>query len=254
MRRPLLAAATALLATFGSTIATASELKVLGPTAMRAAIADIAAQFSKSSEDKLTIGYATVGVIADRIVKGEAVDAAIVSKSRMDELAKQGKIATGSRSEIARVGIGVFVRAGAAKPDLGSVDAFKRTLLALRSLSYGDPANGGVTGVYFVGLLERLGIAAELKPKTQMFPTSQAVLQAVAKGEVEVGIGLTSDSAMVSGVELAGVLPAEIQNFTTYSAAVVAGSAQANAAKSFVGFFSSPAAKAVLTAKGFEPL
>ena len=140
-----------------------------------------------------------------------------------------------------------------AKPEISSVDTFKRTLLALKSLSYGDPASGGVTGVYFVGLLERLGLAAELKPKTQLFATSQAVLQAVANGNVEIGIGLTSDTALVSGVDLAGVLPAEIQNFTTYSAGAVVGSANPDAARSFVSFLSSPAAKDVLTAKGFEP-
>ena len=139
------------------------------------------------------------------------------------------------------------------KPDISSVDGFKRTLLAAKSIGYGDPTAEGVSGVHMAALIERLGIATELKPKIQLLPNSQAVLDAVAKGNLEIGIGLTSDTALVLGIDLAAALPAEIQNFTLYVAGIPAASKQADAAKALINFLSSPAAQAGLKAKGFEP-
>ena len=110
-----------------------------------------------------------------------------------------------------------------------------------------------LAAVHMAGLVEHLGIAAEMKPKTELFPNSQAVLEAVAKGEAEVGIGLTSDTALISSVDLVGALPAEIQNFTLYAAGIPASSKQADATNALIGFLSSPASQAVLKAKGFEP-
>jgi molybdate transport system substrate-binding protein len=127
---------------------------------------------------------------------------------------KQGKLLGGSRVDIAKVGIGIFVRAGSAKPDIGSVDAFKRALVGAKSVSYGDPTGGGVSGIHMAAVVDRLGIAADLKPKTKLLPNSQAVLGGVAGGEVELGVGLTSDIALATGVDLVGPLPAEVQNFT----------------------------------------
>ena len=243
----------ALFAANGANVASTAEIKVLSPLAMRGVMPNVAPQFERSSGHQLTIEYATVGVITERLLKGEAADVAIVSGPQMEELQKQSKIVAGSRSDIARVGIGVFVRAGAPKLDVGSVDAFKRMLLTTKSISYGDPAVGGVSGFHMAGLVERLGIAAELKPKTKLFPNSQAVLEAIAKGEAEIGIGLTSDTALISSVDLVGALPAEIQNFTLYAAGIPASSKQADSAKALISFLSSPAAQADLKAKGFEP-
>ena len=242
----------ALLAANGASVASAAEVKLLSPVAMRGVMPDVVSQFERSSSHKVTIEFATVGVITDRLLKGEAADVTIVSAPQMEELQKQGKIVAESRADIARVGVGVFVRTGAAKLDIGSVDAFKRTLLDAKSISYGDPASGGVSGTHMAGLVERLGIAAEIKPKTQLFPNSQTVLEAVAKGNVEIGIGLTSDTTLVSGVDLAGALPAEIQNFTLYAAGIVATSKQVDAGKALINFFSSPATQAILKAKGFK--
>jgi molybdate transport system substrate-binding protein len=242
----------ALFAMIGASVAGAADIKFLSPVAMRGVMPDVVTQFERASGHKVTVEYATVGVITDRLLKGEAADVTIVSVPQMEELQKQGKIVTGSRADVARVGVGAFVRAGAAKPDISSVDAFKRTLLAAKSIGYGDPAAGGVSGVHMAALVERLGIAAEMKPKTQLFPNSQAVLDAVAKGNVEIGIGLTSDTTLVSGIDLAGALPAEIQNFTLYVAGIPAVSKQADAAKALINFLSSPAAQTGLKAKGFE--
>ncbi len=251
-RRSVTAFCGLLLTASSISIAQAADLKLLGPTAMRAAIAEITPQFERASGHKATVEYATVGVITERLLKGEAADATMVSAPQMEELQKQGKVAAGSRADIARVGVGLFVKAGAPKLDISSVDAFKRALLNAKSVGYGDPAGGGVSGVHMAALVERLGLG-EIKPKTQLFPNSQAALELLAKGSIDIGIGLTSDTVLVSGVDLVGALPADIQNFTLYAGAVVAGSKQQDAAKALINFFTSSAAQAVLKAKGFEP-
>jgi molybdate transport system substrate-binding protein len=231
----------------------AAEVKLFCPIAMRGAMSELAPQFERSSGHKIAAEYGTVGALVDRITKGDSGDVVIVSGPRLDDLQKQGKIVGGSRVDIARVGIGVFVRAGAAKPDVATVDALKRTLQTAKTISYGDPAKGGVSGTHMASVVERLGIASELKAKTKLLPDSQAVLDAVAKGDAQIGIGLTSDPALVSGVELVAALPAEVQNFTLYSGGIVASSRDASAAKALITFMSSPAAQTVLKAKGFEP-
>jgi molybdate transport system substrate-binding protein len=241
-----------LLVAYDRSLAQAAELKVFCPIAMKGVMAELLPQFERSSAQKMMIEYGTVGALVDRVSKGESGDVAIVSGPRLDELQKQGKIIVGSRIDIARVGIGVFVRAGAAKPDVATVDAFTRTLQSAKAISYGDPARGGVSGTHMASLLERLGLATELKAKTKLLPDSQAVLNAVAKGDADLGIGLTSDATLVPGVDLVGALPAEIQNFTLYSAGVVANSRDASAGTALIKFLASPAAHAVLRKNGFE--
>jgi molybdate transport system substrate-binding protein len=242
-----------LFAINGISVASAAELKLFSPIAMRGAMSEIVPQFERSAGHKVGIEYATVGVIVDKLLKGDAGDVTILSAPQLEALQKQGKIVAGTRADVARVGVGVFVRAGAPKPDISSADGFRRALLAAKSVSYGDPAAGGVSGVHMAKLVERLGIASELKPKTKYFPNSQAVLEAVAKGEIEIAIGLTSDTALVSGIDLVGALPADIQNFTLYAASMLASSKQVDAGKAFISYLSAPAAHAVLKAKGFEP-
>jgi molybdate transport system substrate-binding protein len=243
----------ALCVAYGASVTSAAEIKLLSPLAMRGVTPDVVPHFERSSGHKVTVEYATVGVIADRVMKGEAADVAIVSGPQMEDLQKHGKVIAGSGSDIARVGVAVFVRTGTPKPDIGSVDALKRNLISAKSISYGDPASGGVSGTHMAALVERLGIAAETRPKTQLLSNSQAVLEAVAKGTVEIGIGLTSDTALASGVDLVGALPVEAQSFTIYSAGAITGGKQPEAAKALINFFSSPAAQAVLKVKGFEP-
>jgi molybdate transport system substrate-binding protein len=251
--RSLGTAAFALTLATASIAAEAEEIRLLSPVALRAAMPEIVAKFETSSGHKLKIEYATAGAIVDRLQKGESADAAIASTAQIDSLLGQGKITAGTRTQFARVGVGVFVRINDAKPDLTSVDSFKRALLDAKAIGYGDPAKGGVSGTAMAALVERLGIAADLRVKTRLYPDSQAVLTAVAAGEVSIGIGLTSDTALAAGVDLAGGLPAQIQNFTYYAAGAAFGGKQVEAASKLVAFLTSPSAKAVLSAKGFEP-
>jgi molybdate transport system substrate-binding protein len=139
----------------------AAEVKLFCPIAMRGAMSELAPQFERSSGHKIAAEYGTVGALVDRITKGDSGDVVIVSGPRLDDLQKQGKIVGGSRVDIARVGIGVFVRAGAAKPDVATVDALKRTLQTAKTISYGDPAKGGVSGTHMASVVERLGIASD---------------------------------------------------------------------------------------------
>ena len=169
-----------------------------------------------------------------------------------DRLQAQGKVAAGDRVIIAKVGVGAFVRKGATKPDISSTDAFKRSMVAARSIIYPDPTGGGASGIYMAILLERLGIGEEMKPKTQLSPSANVLYASVASGEVEIGFNQISEILAQPTVELAGPLPSAIQNYTQFAPGIVTGSSQADAARALVTFLSSPAAQTVLKAKGFE--
>ena len=153
--------------TAGST-AIADEIKLQCAVALHPAVDALLPDFEKSSGHKVTVAYGTAGAVADRVQKGEPVDLIITSLSMIDRLQAQGKVGTGDRVIIAKVGVGAFVRKGATKPDISSADAFKRSMLAAKSIAYPDPAGGGASGIYVASLLERLGIAAEMKPKTRL--------------------------------------------------------------------------------------
>ena len=199
----------------------------------------------------MTVAYGTAGAVADRVQNGEAADLVINSVAMIDRLQAQGKVVTGDRVIIAKVGVGAFVRKGAAKPDISSTDAFKRSMLAAKLIAYPDPAGGGASGIYVASLLERLGIAAEMKPKTKL-STLGALYSSVASGEVEIGFNQISEILAQPTVELADPLPPPIQNYTQFAPGIVIGSSQIEAGGALVTFLSSPAAKTVLKAKGFE--
>lgn len=230
----------------------AAEISLLGPASFRVLFPKLLPQFEKSSGHKVTAAYAPLGVITERVSKGEAVDVAIVSGKQNEELQKQGKLLAGSRVEIAQVGFTVFVKKGAAKPDLSSADALKRALLAAKSIAVGDPARGGGASLYTIGLLKRLGISEEVKAKSRLEASGTEIAEAVAKGETELGIGVASDLSLVAGIE-AVALPAEVQNYSLYVAGINAGCKQVDAAKALIAYLTSPAVKQALTDDGFEP-
>ena len=232
--------------------ADAAEIRLLGPASFRVLFPKLLIQFEKSSGDNVTAGYAPLGVITERVIEGEVVDVAIVSGKQNEELQKQGKLLAGSRVEIAQVGFTIFVKKGAAKPDLSSADALKRALLAAKSIAVGDPARGGGASLYTIGLMNRLGISEEVNAKSRLEPSGTAVAEAVAKGLTELGIGVASDSSLVAGIESVA-LPAEVQNYSLYVAGIIADSKQVDAAKELITFLRSPAVKQALTDNGFEP-
>jgi len=240
-----------LLVAAAQSSARAAEITLLSPVSFRALLPDLLAQFETSSGHKVTVSYATLGVITDRVTKGEAVDVPIVSAAQNEQLEKQGKLLAGSRVEIARVGFTVFVKKGAPKADLSSVDALRRALLAANSIALGDPARGGGAGLYAAGLMQRLNLLEDIKAKTKLVPSGTEVAEAVAKGETEIGIGVASDAAIVPGLDSIP-LPADVQSYSLYVAGINSATKQADAAKALIAFLTSPAAKQAWTAAGFE--
>jgi molybdate transport system substrate-binding protein len=236
--------------------ANAAEIKVLSAGSLKLALNQLLPDFQKSSGDTVTIDYGTAGAIAGRIQKGEPADVTIVSRSQLEMLESQGKVAQGSRVNIAGVGIGVAIRKGAPKPDISSVEAFKRTLMSARTIGYVNPTLGSSSGIYVAGMLERLGVAQDLKSKIKLVTVEadiDGVFQGVASGEIEIQIGQISEIAISPGVELAGPLPSEIQNLTLLAAGIVAASKAREPANAFIKFIASPAAAVVLKANGFQP-
>lgn len=231
--------------------ARAAEIELLGPVSLRVVLPGLLQQFEKSSGHKVTVGYATLGAITKRFIEGEAVDVAMVSPEQNDDLQKRGKLLAGSRAEIARVGFAVFVKKGASSPDLASMDALKRTLLAAKSIVLGDPAAGGGAGVYTAALIERLGLAADLKARIRLVKSGTEIAEAVAMGEAEIGIGIASDAAIVLGLD-AFPLPTGAQSYSMYVAGISSGSKEVEAAKLLIVFLTSPPSRQALNASGFE--
>ena len=145
-----------------------------------------------------------------------------------------------------------LIKKGAPKPDLGSADALRRSLLAAKSIAIGDPARGGGASLYTIGMLKRLGVSDEVKAKSRLEPSGTEIAEAVAKGETELGIGVASDLSLVAGIESVA-LPAEVQNYSLYVAGINASSQHVDAAKALIPYLRSPAVKQALTDSGFEP-
>jgi molybdate transport system substrate-binding protein len=229
----------------------ASDLKLLGPVSLRVALPELLPRFEKQSGLKVTVGYDTLGAITKRVLEGEVVDVAMVSPTQHEDLRKQSKFIEGSRVEIARVGFTIFVKIGTSRPDVSSVDALKQTLLAANSIVLGDPAAGGGAGVYTANLMQRLGLAADIKAKTRLVRSGTEVAETVAKGDAQIGIGIASDAAIIPGLE-AFPLPAAAQSYSVYVAGISSGSAKIEAAQALIGFLTSDAVKQALAARGFE--
>lgn len=237
--------------------AEAAEIRILASGSLKAALSQLVPDFQKSSGNTATIEYGPAGAIAGRIAKDAAADVVIVSRSQLQKLASSGKVVQGSLVDIAGIALGVAIRKGAPKPDISNVEAFKRALLSARSIGYRDPTTGSTSGIYTAGMLERLGIAEDLKPKLRLDNSEgdvpENVFLGVARGDVEMQIGQITEIVISPGVDLAGPLPAEIQNTTVMAAGIVAASKAPDVAEALIGFLSSPSAAAVLKATGFQP-
>ena len=213
-------------------------------------MAERAPQFERANDCKIAISYDPAKVMLARIQKGETADLAILGSGAIDELVKQGKISAGSRRVLARCRVGVAVLAGKPRPDISSVEAFKRTLLGAKSVAY---TQEGASGMHFAGLIERLGIAEQVKAKAVRQPGG-LIGELVAAGKAEIAIQQIPELMAVAGIELVGPLPAEIQLVTVSSAGIFAGTKQAEAAQSFIRFLVTPAAARVMKTKGLEPM
>jgi molybdate transport system substrate-binding protein len=229
-----------------------TEIKVLGVHPVQAVVTDLAELFRQETGHTVMLTFTSSGVIRQKLAAGEPADVIILNDYEIDELVGQGVVATGTRTDIARFGLGVAVRRGAPLPDISTPEALKQTLLSAKSIAYGNPdrARGGA---HFAGVvLQRLGIADAVKGKTLLSTGGAASSQAVAKGEAELSVQGTSKNILVEGVTLVGPLPKGLQKVMTLSAGLAARSAVPEAARDFVAFLARPSFKSDFAKAGLD--
>jgi molybdate transport system substrate-binding protein len=231
--------------------AQADDVKVFSAGAVRAIVTDLAEQFRQETGNTVTFSFGTAGQTRQKLLSGEPVDVVILTDAGIDDMIRQGALASGSRADLARTGMGVGVREGAPKPDITTSEAFKTTLLKAKSLVYVDPAQGATSGVHFKSVLERLGIADAVRSKTQLVSGGYPA-EKVASGEAELVVHQISEIVPVKGVTLVGPLPPDFQKVTVYSAGLAARSPSPAAARAFVAFLTRPAFKPKLAAAGLD--
>ena len=234
--------------------AQAAEVKVLAALGIRPVMEDLGPKFERASGHQLAITFDTGPATVKRVRGGETADVVIIRRERIDGFVKDGKAAAGNVTVVARSrGLGVAIRKGAPKPDISSPKALKRTLLAAKSITYGDPGGGSSSGTHFAKVLDRLGIADDMKPKTVFLPKPGPVGVLVANGEAEIAVHQFQVLIPVAGIEIVGPLPGDLQLTNVFAAAVMASARDAEASKALVNFLRTPEAAAVIKAKGMEP-
>jgi molybdate transport system substrate-binding protein len=248
-RTRAIAAAAALIVTTGA--AHAAEIDAMITTAMKAAVDELAPPFERANGHVLRITYGPSGGLARRLNAGEGADLIVVDSKALDELIKQGKV-VGGRADVARTGIGIAVRKGAPKPDVSSPEALRRALLAAKSIAHTAPAggpNGRVSVLVSSGEAE-IGLQVTPKVKLAAGGPNGRVSVLVSSGEAEIGLQQVSELMSNPQVEVIGMLPAELQQMTTYSAGVTTGARQMEAAQAFIRHLAAPAAMTIYKTKG----
>ena len=252
MRKPLLSITTVLsgiLVMAAATSLGAAELKVIGGGSMTASLNAIAPEFEKATGHKCVSHFDSTPNIIARVNAGTPFDVVVVPVDVFKDAAAKARFAPGPTIDIARVGYGVIVRAGAPKPDISTPDALKKVLLATPSIAF-LPASAA--GAYVTKVFERLGIAEEMKAKTKVQATPAQIAPAVAKGEAELGVFLTN-VLIAPGVELVGPFPGDLQQELVFTSAVAADTREAEAAKALIDYLRTPAATALIKAAGMTP-
>ena len=247
MRSSFIIATTSALLLAG--VAEAAEIRVLSTQATEEAYRELVPQFEKASGNKVTTTFTGTLDANKRLAAGESYDLIIMSGPSIDEHIKGGKVVPGSRVDVAKSGVGVGVKAGAPKPDISTVEALKKTLLAAKSIGYST----GPSGNYVVGLFQRMGIADEVKPKLKQTPTGVFVGSIIASGEAEIGFQQVSELSHFAGVDYVGPLPADVQYITVFASGIATGAKEADAAKALVKFITAPAAAPAFKKRGMEP-
>lgn len=247
---------TALLAT-GLTLAAfageAAELNFLVGGSMQEAFREIGAAYMKKTGDTINFTVDTTGVLVGKLNSGVPADLILVSEPAMNTLVRDKKVMEGSRITLARASIGVSVKADAKAPDLSTEDAFKKAMMAAKTVSYVNPETGGTSGTYMDGLFKRMGIADAVRSKVVWGYQGSQVAAAVAEGKAELGITFISEMAPNKGVKIAALLPASIQNATNYDAAIPVGAKNPAAARAFLAMMTSAEGKSAIANSHLEP-
>jgi molybdate transport system substrate-binding protein len=229
--------------------ALAADITVISGGAARAGVEPLLKRFEEVSGNKVRMSFGTMGLIKEKLDRGERADLLIISSEMADDLAKSGAIVPASRKPLVKVGIGVAVNETASVPDISTPEAFKAALLNAKSIVYVDPTKG-TSGKYLVGLFDRMGIAAQLQPKTHLGDGGY-VVEPVGRGEIELGLAQISEIYPVKGIKFAGPLPEPLQKWSEYAAAATPGASPAVA--QLVEFLTGAEAKKVFESKGFVP-
>lgn len=230
-------------------IADAAEIKVIGSPGFREAYTELVPSFEKATGHHVVTIWGGVNEVAKRVAGGEAADVVILPVAQIDDLLKQGKLVAGSRTDVAKSGVGVAVRAGAAKIDIGSGDALKNALLATKSISYST----GPSGVHMARLIQQWGIGDAVKSKIVIAPSDTPVGEVIARGGAEIGFQQVSELLHVKGIDYLGPLPADVQEVTVFAAGLHKSAAEPDAAKALMKFLSAPAAAPVIKKTGMDP-
>jgi molybdate transport system substrate-binding protein len=224
----------------------AAEIKLLSTPAASSALREVTPQFERATGHRVLLDFANIAALRKRIAAGEAFDITIVSPKLIEELLHQGEIAAGTQYDIGRTGLGVFTRKGADKPDIVSVDAFKRALLAAKLVGYSAT---GESGIGFLSVLDRLGIAKEMKSKIK---PADNLINAVDAGEVDFGITGVGATLAHQKLQYAGPLPADIQAYVSLAAGVSASAKEPQAARALLKYLSDPEVAQIMKSKGLE--
>jgi molybdate transport system substrate-binding protein len=227
----------------------AADIKVLCSNGFKAVLDELAPQFERATKHHVVVTYGLAAALRQRIEAGEPFDLAILTPAAIDDLIKAGKVAADSRATLARTGLALAIRSGARRPDISTSDAFKRALLGAKSIAY---AKEGASGVAFAALVQRLGLADDLKAKSILTATGEAVGDAVLHGDAELGVLPVSEILPIRGAELLGTFPAELQNYIVMVGGVNASAPPRQAARDLITFLTAPAALPVIKAKGME--
>jgi len=233
-------------------IASAAELKVYSTIGVKGAIEDLAPKFEEATGNKLNITWGLITLFTKKAQEGDVPDVLIVSRASIDSLTKDGKIAPGGVT----LGTSIFafgVKHGAPKPDISTVEAMKRTLLSARAVGYTDPAAGGASGIYFAKMIDKLGIAAEIKAKSKFPPPAGFVGTLLTNDQVDIAFQTKPELTTTDGVDVVGPPPGDLGQTNIFAAGVGANAKDAATANAFLKFLTTPEAQAVFKAKGFDP-
>ena len=230
-----------------------AELTVYSSIGVRSAAEQLFRIFEKENSCPLAITWGTAPMLVARIEAGETADVLILSRAGIDALRKKGKVAAGSDVTLAGSGVAIAVKVGAPKPDISTPEALKQALLKARSIAYSEPSAGGASGVYFAKLLERMGIAEQMKPKTKYPPAGGFSGELLLTGEAELAVQQKPELLHVAGTEIVGLLPGDLNLVTEFAAGIMAGSKNAETGKALIQSLRSPEGAALFRLKGLDP-
>jgi len=248
MRKTLVAI---ILAGLIATPAMAADVVVFCPGAVQSVVRELVKSYEQKTGNTVKFEFGTAGAIAKRVAEGAQGDVVLATNSGLAKLATEGKVDGASVRDLGSMGVGVAVKAGAAKPDIHDVESFKKSMLAAKSIMYANPAKGGQSGIHVAKVFAEIGLDKQIASKVQLRDRGPDGLKEVAKGEIEIGLGQISEIIANKDVVLVGPFPAAIQGAVTFSGAVHAGSTNKKAAEELLQLLVTPAAKEKFKALGF---